>query len=108
DEKAMPLRHLHPRLRLQLIFSVRRDDTYGVFVGGDGPQNDPRDEGGLADAVAGGGGELDRFARRNDTGAEILEDLTLPLLRPRELLEFARLAPRKGEEDEAERVGGEL
>lgn len=63
DEEIEPLAKFRPGLSLELGFGIGCDDAAGIRRGGEGPEDDPADAGGLADAVAGSSADLDCFVR---------------------------------------------
>src|SRR3546814_9274504 len=51
DEEAMPLGNLGPRLGLELVLRVGRDDDLSVLEGRDGPKDNTSDQRRLTNAV---------------------------------------------------------
>src|SRR5258705_2605794 len=80
-----PLAHGGPGFGFQLGFGIGGDDAKGIGGGHEGPEGDHGDEGGFADAVAGGGGELDGFGRGQPNHLGFLQYLPLPNQRAVEL-----------------------
>lgn len=106
DEKAIPLGDFNPSLRLQLRLGVGGDYASGAWKCRVRPDDDPRDEGRLANPVAGRDGEKERRLYGDDSVAELSQYPDLPLIRSF-LFQFRSfLAPRKRPMHEGDGVVG--
>ena len=78
EEEVEPLAKLSPGFGFKLCFGVGGDYPAGVRGGGESPENEPADQRGLADAVAGSSGDFDRVVEGDKTSAYVVKDLNLP------------------------------
>src|SRR5207253_6541611 len=73
-----PFAQGRPGFGFELGFGIGGDDAEGIGEGGEGPEDDDGDEGGLADAVAGCDGDLNGFVEVDYAVTQGGEDPDLP------------------------------
>jgi len=112
DGEPQPFGELGPRLGLELRRRVGGNDPARVAEGGERPHDDPRHQRRLADAMARSDSDSDRVGGAAERPADRPKHVALPRLGTRVLRQNRpRLAPRKGEQYEAQwvvRIGPDL